>query len=129
MASSITNFLKFFDLSASPVALRYNKTNAFRSVTGGLLSLLAILAATAFCVYEVLNLFDEAQTSDQPLSTTCFYAIGLTGGTMNVLLMLVKAIASSYTSFRFEAHMAARLYTQTQQNSSSESSSGVSSLN
>ena len=129
MASSITNFLKFFDLSASPVALRYNKSNAFRSVSGGLLSLLAMLAATAFCVYEVLNLFDEAQTSDQPLSTTCFYAIGLTGGTMNVLLMLVKAIASSYTNFRFEAHMAARLYTQTQQNSSSESSSGVSSLN
>ena len=129
MASSIKNFLKFFDLSASPITLRYNKTDAFRSVTGGLLSLLAILAATAFCVYEVLNLFDEAQTSNQPLSTTCFYAIGLTGGTMNVLLMLVKAIASSYTSFRFEAHMAARLYTQTQQNSTTGSSSGVSSLN
>ena len=64
MASSIKNFLKFFDLSASPITLRYNKTDAFRSVTGGLLSLLAILAATAFCVYEVLNLFDEAQTSN-----------------------------------------------------------------
>ena len=127
MASSIEDFLKFFDLSAAPVALRYNRTDAFRSVTGGLLSLLAIMAATAFCVYELLNLFDEAKTNDQPLSTTCFYAIGLTGGTMNVLLMLVKAIVSSYTSFRFEAHMAARLYTQTQQNSMGGSSSGVSS--
>ena len=60
MASSIKDFLKFFDLSASPVNLKYNKTNAFRSVAGGLLSLLAILAVTTFCVYEVLNLFDNA---------------------------------------------------------------------